>query len=83
MKFSGKVGNVDGRFACQTATESAAVFIKHWRCILRQHGGGQIMRNETKASFLGQTADASKFFCPAQTYCVVEDGVDYGLQVVW
>ena len=40
------------------------------------------MRNETKASFLCQTVDASTFLCSAQTYCVVEDGVEYGLEVV-
>ena len=39
------------------------------------------MRNETKARFLDKTKGAA--VCSAETDCAVEDGVEYGLQVVW
>src|SRR6516165_11980659 len=39
------------------------------------------MRNETIACFLDKTEGPR--ISSAQTYCAVEDGVEYGLQVVW
>ena len=39
------------------------------------------MRNETKARFLDKTEGAP--VCSAEMHCAVEDGVEYGLQVVW
>jgi hypothetical protein len=39
------------------------------------------VRNETKARFLDKTEGAP--VCAAEMYCVVEDGVEYRLQVVW
>src|SRR5215469_1194555 len=74
------IGDVDRRLACDDASYKAAVFQKYWGCILRQHRGLQIRCNE---SLLPRpNGRCPPFLCSAQMYCVVEDGSQYGLEVV-